>query len=196
MNNDNKRIARNTLMLYFRMILLMGVSLYTSRIVLEVLGVEDFGIYNIVGGIVVMFGFLNTAMSTATQRFLSFELGQRNKELLKKVFSSSLLIHFIIAFIVFIVSETFGLWFLNTKLSIPLDRMNAANWVYQFSIFSFIISIMSVPYNAAIISHERMNVYAYVSIIEAVLKLLVVYLLGLLGFDKLKIYACLLFLVS
>jgi O-antigen/teichoic acid export membrane protein len=195
-NNDNKRIARNTLMLYFRMILLMGVSLYTSRIVLEVLGVEDFGIYNIVGGIVVMFGFLNTAMSTATQRFLSFELGQRNKELLKKVFSSSLLIHFIIAFIVFIVSETFGLWFLNTKLSIPLDRMNAANWVYQFSIFSFIISIMSVPYNAAIISHERMNVYAYVSIIEAVLKLLVVYLLGLLGFDKLKIYACLLFLVS
>ena len=125
MNNDNKRIARNTLMLYFRMILLMGVSLYTSRIVLEVLGVEDFGIYNIVGGIVVMFGFLNTAMSTATQRFLSFELGQRNKELLKKVFSSSLLIHFIIAFIVFIVSETFGLWFLNTKLSIPLDRLSS-----------------------------------------------------------------------
>lgn len=174
----------------------MGVSLYTSRVVLEELGIDDFGIYNIVGGIVVMLGFLNVAMSVATQRFLSFELGQQNEEMLKKVFNSSLFIHFIIAFVVFIVSETLGLWFLNTKLSIPTHRMDAANWVYQFSIFSFMTNILSVPYNAAIVSHERMDIYAYVSILEVVLKLIVVYLLGLLGFDKLKIYATLIFAIS
>lgn len=174
----------------------MGVSLYTSRVVLEELGIDDFGIYNIVGGIVVMFGFLNAAMSVATQRFLSFELGQKNEEMLKKVFNSALFIHFVIAFVVFIVSETLGLWFLNTKLSIPTHRMDAANWVYQFSIFSFMINILSVPYNAAIVSHERMDIYAYVSILEVVLKLIVVYLLGLLGFDKLKIYATLIFSIS
>lgn len=196
MNSQNKRIAKNTLMLYIRMMLIMLVTLYTSRIILRVLGVEDFGIYNIVGGVVVMFGFLNTAMSTATQRFLSFELGCKNQKQLEKVFSSALLIHIIIALFVFVIAETVGLWFLNTQLTISADRMNAANWVYQFSVFAFMINIMSVPYNAVIVSHEQMNIYAYVSIVEVLLKLAIVYLLEVFGFDKLKMYAFLIFAIS
>lgn len=196
MNSNNKRIAKNTLMLYFRMMLIMGVTLYTSRVVLEVLGVEDFGIYNVVGGVVVMFGFLNSAMSSATQRFLSFELGRKDYEQLKKVFSLSVTIHALIAVVIFALAETIGLWFLNTQLTIPAERMNAANWVYQFSIFAFMVNVMAVPYNAAIVSHERMNVYAYVSIIEAILKLAIVFALQWFGFDKLKLYAILVFVVS
>ena len=194
--SDNRRIALNTLSLYFRMILTMMVSLYTSRIVLEVLGVEDFGIYNVVGGIVVMFGFLNSAMSTSTQRFLSFEVGRGNLLQLQKVFSSSVIIHAIIAISIFLIAESVGLWFLNTQLSIPDERMSAANWVYQFSIFAFMVNVMTVPFNALIISHEKMEIYAYISILEVVLKLLIVYLLSFGGFDKLKLYACLIFCVS
>ena len=130
----------------------MGVSLYTSRIILNTLGVEDFGIYNVVGGIVIMFSFLNSAMSSATQRFLSFELGKKDYTQLKRVFSMSLNIHVIIAFVIFILAETIGLWFLNAKLNIPAERMGAANWVYQFSILAFVVTVVSVPYNAIIIA--------------------------------------------
>lgn len=193
---NNKRIAKNTLFLYFRMLLLMAVTLYTSRVVLDKLGITDYGIYNVVGGIVTMLGFLNTAMSVATQRFLSYEIGRDDFEQLKKVFSSSILIHSIIAFIILIISETVGLWFLNSQLSISEERMNAANWVYQFSILSFIINVLSVPYNALIISHERMGVYAYISIIEVVLKLLIVFLLSCFDVDRLILYAFLVFAVS
>lgn len=178
------------------MILIMVVSLYTSRIVLKVLGVEDYGIYNVVGGVVVMFGFINSSMSSSTQRFLTFTLGREDFEQLKRVFNLSVTIHLIIAGIIFVLAETIGLWFLNTQLTISSERMNAANWVYQFSIFSFMVNVMSVPYNAVIVSHEKMNIYAYMSILEAALKLIIVILLQEAGFDKLKLYAILVFTVS
>ena len=193
---NNKRIAKNTILLYFRMLFTMTVSLYTSRIVLNTLGVSDFGIYNIVGGVVVLFSFLNNAMSSATQRFLNFEIGKNDFVQLRKIFCISMNVHVSIAFIVFILAETIGLWFLNTQLNLPLDRMNAANWVYQFTILTFIISILQVPYNATIIAHERMSFYAYVSIVEVSLKLSAVFLLQYLGYDKLKLYAVLICAVA
>lgn len=195
-SESNKRIVKNTALLYSRMFLTMGISLYTSRIVLNTLGIEDFGIYNVVGGVVLMFSFLNTTMSSATQRFLSFELGKNDHKQLRKVFSMSLNIHGIIAVVIFILAETLGLWFLNSQLNIPDARLNAANWVYQFSILSFMLTIMGVPYNAMIIAHERMNVYAYVSIVEVIMKLIVVYSLKWFGFDNLKMYSVLIFCVT
>ncbi len=193
---SNKRIAKNTLMLYFRMILTMLVSLYTSRVVLNTLGVEDFGIYNVVAGFVTMFGFLNSAMASATQRFLAFEIGKGDHDQLRNVFSMSVNIHFLIAFIIFILAETIGLWFVNTQLTIPAGRMGAAQCVYQFSILAMMVTMVSVPYNAMIIAHERMNVFAWVSIIEVSLKLFIVFMLQWFGFDKLKFYAVLTFCVS
>ncbi len=195
-SENSKRIAKNTGMLYIRMLLTMAVSLYTSRIVLNTLGVEDFGIYNVVGGFVTMFGFLNSAMASATQRFLSFEIGKKDFAQLAKIFSMSVNIHFIIALVILFLAETVGLWFVNTQLTIPAERMVAANWVYQFSILAFMVSVVSVPYNAAIIAHERMNVFAWVSIIEVSLKLLIVFILQWLGLDKLKLYAILIFGVA
>lgn len=193
---NNKRIAKNTAMLYIRMLLTMAVALYTSRIVLNTLGVEDFGIYNVVGGFVTMFGFLNSAMASATQRFLSFEIGRKDLKQLMNVFSMSVNIHFIIAFIILIFAETVGLWFVNTQLTIPTERMIAARWVFQFSILTLLVNMVSVPYNAIIIAHERMNVFAWVSIIEVSLKLLIVFMLVWFGFDKLKMYAVLMFGVA
>jgi O-antigen/teichoic acid export membrane protein len=195
-SENNKRIAKNTAMLYFRLLFSMAISLYTSRVILNALGVEDFGIYNVVGGIVVMFGFLNNAMSASTQRFLTFEMGKGDHSQLNRIFSMSITIHALIALFVLILSETGGLWILNTQLNIPAGRMQAANWVYQCSIFAFIITILYVPYNAIIIAHERMKVFALVSILEVVLKLFITLLLLWLGFDKLKLYAVLVLLVS
>jgi O-antigen/teichoic acid export membrane protein len=195
-SENNKRIAKNTAMLYFRMLLTMAVSLYTSRVVLNTLGVEDFGIYNVVGGFVAMFGFLNSAMASATQRFLAFEIGKQDKIQLRNVFSMSVNIHFFIAFIIFIFGETVGLWFVNTQLTIPFERMAAARFVYQFSVFTLLVYILSVPYNAMIIAHERMNVFAWVSIAEVSLKLFIVFMLQWFGFDKLKFYAILMFGVA
>lgn len=195
-SENNKRIAKNTMMLYFRMLFTMGVSLYTSRIVLNTLGVEDFGIYNVVGGVIIMFTFLNSAMASATQRFLTFELGRGDEAELKKIFSTSILIHGLIAIFIVILGETAGLWFLNTQMTIPVERMEAAQWVYQLSILSCMVMIMSVPYNAAIIANERMSAFAYISVLDVSLKLLIVFLLDYLGYDKLKLYAVLLFLVS
>lgn len=183
-------------MLYIRMLLIMGVSLYTSRIVLNALGVEDFGIYNVVGGFVTMFGFLNGSMASATQRFLSFEIGKKNDKQLNNVFSMSVNIHFVIALVILVLAETVGLWFVNTQLTIPTERMEAAQWVYQFSILTFLVGVLSVPYNAAIIAHERMKVFAWVSIFEVSLKLLLVFLLLWVSYDKLKLYAILMFAVA
>jgi O-antigen/teichoic acid export membrane protein len=193
---NNKRIAKNTLLLYVRMLFTMGVSLYTSRVVLATLGVEDFGIYNVVGGIVVMFAFLNNAMIASSQRFISYELGKQNYERLKKVFSLSVTIHFCIALIVLLIAETLGLWFLNTKLNIISERMEAANWVYQCSIFAFLVGIISVPYNACIVAHEHMNVYAAVTIIDVVMKLAIAYIVMVESIDKLKLYAILVLAVA
>ena len=195
-SENNKKIAKNTLMLYFRMFFVMGISLYTSRIVLSSLGVVDFGIYNVVGGVVIMLSFLNTSMTSATQRFISFELGRGNSTELKRVFRMSVNTHFIIAIFIFILAETIGLWFLNTRMVIPVERMEAANWVFQFSIFSFMTTVIGIPYIAMITAHERMNVYAYVSIIEYTLKLIAALSLSWLAFDKLTIYAILFFCSS
>lgn len=186
---SNKRIAKNTIALYLRMFLTMIVGLYTSRVVLATLGVEDYGIYGVVGGVVSMLGFLNASMSGATSRFLTFELGRGDKERLSKTFSSALIVHIIIALIVLVVSETVGLWFLCNKLVIPEGRMYAAHWVFQLSILSAMLGITQVPYNASIISHEKMDVYAYVEILNVTLKLLIVYLLVIGNFDKLILYA-------
>ena len=202
MNNEtenignNKRIAKNTLFLYFRMLLTMGVSLYTSRIVLDTLGVNDYGIYNVVGGVVVILGFLNSSMSGATSRFLTFELGREDSQKLKETFSAALTIHFIIAGIILILGETAGLWWLENKLVVDPDRMVAARWVYQLSLLSAMVSITQVPYNATIIAHERMNVYAYVEILNSLMKLGIVFLLVAGNFDKLILYAILTLCVS
>lgn len=196
MNPNNVRIAKNTLLLYFRMMLIMGVSLYTSRVVLEVLGVEDFGIYNVVGGVVAMFGFLNASMSTATSRFLTVEIGRNDFGQLSQVFGLSRIIHLILAIIIVVLAETVGLWFLLNKINIASERMDAALWVFHFSVFSAALSIIQVPYNALITAHERMNVYAYISILEVSLRLVIVFLLTWFGFDKLKLYAVLIFCVS
>ena len=193
---DNRRIAKNTLILYIRMFISMIVGLYTSRVVLNTLGVEDFGIYGVVGGVVGMLGFLNASMSGATSRFIIFELGTGDIQKLRDTFSSSLIIHIAIALIVLLFAETVGLWFLCNKLVIPDNRMEAAYWVYQLSIFSAMLSITQTPYNACIIAHEKMSVYAYIEILSIVLKLMIVYLLLIGNWDKLKLYSLLVFLVS
>lgn len=193
---DHKTIAKNTLFLYFRMFLTMGVGLYTSRLVLEALGVVDYGIYGLVGGIVSMFTFLNAAMASSTQRYLSFDIGRNDFERLQKTFNATLNIHFLVAIIVFILAETIGLWFLNYKLDIPADRMHAANWVYQFSIFAVLLSIIQVPYDALLIAREHMSVYAYVSVLQTVLKLIIVLILVKFDTDKLILYSILTFCVS
>lgn len=187
--SKNTRIAKNTAMLYIRMFLTMLVTLYTSRIILNTLGIEDFGIYNVVSGVVMMFSFLNSAMMSATQRFFSFELGRKDYEQLRKVFNASVVVHTLIAFIIFILAETIGLWFLNAQMVIPPDRIIAANWVYQCSIFSFMLIVIQVPFNAVIIAHERMSFYAYISLLEVFLKLFIVFMLGWLIGDKLELYA-------
>jgi O-antigen/teichoic acid export membrane protein len=194
-SGTTKRIARNTLMLYFRQILIMLVSLYTVRVVLNVLGAEDYGIYTVVAGIVTMFSFLSGAMATASQRYFSYDLGRGDYEQLKKTFSVSLTIYIIIALLSVLLAETAGLWFVNNKLVIPVERVHAARWIYQASVFSFVCTMITTPFMAAIIAHEDMDIYAYVSILEAVLKLGIVFLLPLFGVDKLIFYGLLLSIV-
>lgn len=195
-SSNNKRIAKNTLLLYFRMMLMMAVALYTSRVVLSTLGVEDYGIYNVVGGFVSMFCFLNGAMSGGTQRFISFALGKGDKEELRKIFSTCFLTHALIALLIFLLAETVGLWFVIEKLNIPDDRMTATVWVYQCSILSSIVMILSMPYNAEIVAHEKMSAFAYISIFEAFLKLGIAFLLLLGNCDRLILYAILHLAVS
>ena len=183
-------------MLYFRQILIMAVSLYTVRVVLNVLGAEDYGIYNVVAGVVTMFGFLSGAMATASQRYFSFDLGQDNTEHLKTTFSVTFQIYLLLALVIVLLAETAGLWFMNTKLVIPAERMSAANCIYQAAIVSFLLTLITTPYMASIIAHENMNVYAYVSIVEVALKLGIVFLLKVLAFDKLIVYGVLLAAVA
>lgn len=194
--SSSKTIAKNTLFLYFRMFLVMGVTLYMSRIVLEQLGVSDYGIYSLVGGVVALFGFLNSSMSSATQRYLSFDLGKKDEQRLQKTFSVTLTIHIVIALLILLVAETIGLWYVNYKVVLPPDRLFAANFVYQFSVLTALIGIIQVPYDSLIIAHEKMNVYAYISIVEVSLKLGLVFLLIVYGGDKLIAYSALMFLVS
>lgn len=189
--SNNKRIAKNTLLLYFRTFLLMAITLYTSRVVLATLGVDDYGIYNVVGGFVAMFAVISGALSSSISRFITFELGHGDKDKLNRIFSTSVNIQIILGILILVLGETIGIWFLNTRMNIPIERMYAANWVLQCSLISFIINLISVPYNAAIIAHEKMKAFAYVSILEAVLKLGIVYLLLVSDSDKLILYAIL-----
>ena len=192
-NVDNsKRIAKNTLLLYFRMILIMIVSLYTSRVILEILGVTDFGIYNLVAGIVVLFSFLNNSMISATQRYLSISIGEDDREHIQQVFSTSLLSVFILILVLILLTETIGLWIVNKGLDIPSERLYVTNIIYQIAIVTMCVNIFRVPYHASIISNERMNFYAYVSILEAILKLVIVWILLLSDLDKLILYSVLL----
>jgi len=192
-SENNKRIAKNTLFLYFRSFLTFIVGLYTSREVLAQLGVSDFGIYNVVGGIIVLFSFIQNAMSSATSRFFTFDLGKGDFEQLKKTFDLSIVIHIFAAFLIFILGETVGLWFLNTQLVIPAERMEAANFVYQFSIFAACIGILQIPYMVAVNAHEKMKVYAYIGIADSIFFLIIAISLGFAPIDKLKFYSILLF---
>lgn len=194
--SNNIRIAKNTIILYFRMIFLTIVSLYTSRVVLMVLGVSDYGIYNAVGGLVTMFSVLSTSLANAVSRFLTFELGKGNIEKLKRVFATSVNVQILLAVSVSVIALIAGGWFLNFKMNIPVGRMGAANWVLICSILSFAISILSVPYSASIISHEKMSAFAYISIIEAALKLAVAFAISRVPYDSLKAYAFLLLVVA
>lgn len=189
---DNKRIAKNTIFLYFRMIIIMAVSFFTSRVVLDKLGVNDYGLFNAVAGVVGMLAFLNNTLAKGTSRFLTFELGNGNMDKLKRTFSTAFFSHIMLMIIMLVVLETAGIWFLNHKLVIPEDRLWAAHWVYQFSLLTMCISMVQVPYTSSIISHEDMSLYAYLSIGEAVAKLLIVYILSVSTFDKMVLYAALL----
>ena len=191
-SSSNKTIAKNAIYLYVRMLLVMAITLYTSRVILQVLGASDYGIYNVVGGVVTMLAFLNNSLGASTSRFLTYELGVGDKEKLKKTFSASLNLHLFIALLVLVLGETVGLWFFYEKLVIPEERMDAAFWVYQFSIITTMVAFTQVPYNASLISHENMSIYAYIGLYEAISQLAIVYLLTVSPIDKLVFYALLL----
>lgn len=193
---NNKTIAKNTMFLYFRMMVTMVISLYTSRVVLQILGVDDYGIYQAVGGIVGFMSFINNALGTGSSRFITFGLGEGDAEKLKNIFATTFTGHVILALLIVIVAETVGLWFLHHKMVIPPDRMYAAEWVFHLSILTAFFNLTQVPFNACIIAHERMTVYAYISIVEAVLKLVIVYMLSIGDIDKLLLYALLLCLLQ
>lgn len=195
-SENNKRIAKNTLLLYFRMLFLMAISLYTSRITLSALGVEDYGIYNIVGGVVATLSFLKTTLTTSTQRFITFELGAGDSKQLKSIFANSVAIHILLGIVVIVIGEMIGVWFLNTHLNIPSERLFAANIVLQCAIGSFVLNLINVPYNGLIIAHERMNAFAYISILEALLKVCIVFTIYITSYDKLILYSVLWLLVS
>lgn len=188
---NNKRIAKNALMLYFRMFVMMGITLYTSRVVLNTLGVVDYGVNNVVAGIVGILGFINGAMASATSRYITFGLGKGDMDRLRTIFSTALQLHFVLGVLVAIGGEVVGLWFLYNEAQIPAERMDAAFWVLQVSVVSIIIGMTSQPYNSAIIAHEKMSVYAYTTILDAVLRLLIVYVLVVVPVDKLILYSVL-----
>lgn len=194
---NNKRIAKNTILLSIRMIFVLCLSLYTTRVTLKALGVDDFGIYNVVCGFVSMFTFLNTSMSNGIQRFFNFELGKNGVDGAQKVYITSLVIQALLLLLIIILTETFGMWYLHNKMVIPPERFIAAQWIFQMSIISFIFVIMQVPYNAAIMAHERMDFYAFIGIFDAVLRLIIAILIPFAETsDKLVLYGCLLTIIS
>lgn len=194
--STGRRLAKNSAFLYFRMILLLIISFYTSRIILEKLGVEDFGVYNLVGSIVAMFSSLRTLFSSSTRRFLNYEMGRHNEDYLQTVFNTSIFINLFVVVLFFLAVETVGMWFLLCKMNIDPSRLSAALWVFHFSLISAMLSILVTSYDAVIIAHEKMDFYAYMSIFEGVLKLLIVFILSLFSADRLILYGFLLFCVS
>lgn len=195
-SQKNKQIARNTLFLYFRMLFIMCISLYTSRVILEALGVSDYGIYNVVGGFVAMFALISSSLTSACTRFLNYEMGRGSASRLRTVFSTSLTVHIILACIIALLCESFGVWYVNNKMVIPEARLIAANWVFQISVLNFCINLVTVPFNAAIIAHEKMSTFAYVSIFEGVSRLVICFLVMWISFDHLITYALLYMLVQ
>jgi len=193
---NNKIIVKNTVVMYIRMVVTIIIGLFTVRVVLRTLGVDDFGLYNVVSGIVVMLSFLSNTLATTTQRFLSYELGGLGNNKIKHIFGTSIILYLLLCLFVLVLAETIGLWYVNAEMNIPIGRMVTANWIYQFSVISFIFTILSAPYNACIISHEKMDVYAYISIIDAILKLSLVYLLTIFMGDKLLLYGLFLMILS
>lgn len=195
-NDNNKRIAKNTIFLYIRMVLVVLVSLYTSRVVLHVLGVSDYGVYNVMGGIIGMLGYVNTLLSGATSRFLTIDLGKGDLNKLRLTFSLSNLLCLASSFLFLLLGETIGLWFMNTQLNIAPSRMEAANWVYQCALLSSVCTVLQSPFSASIIAHEKMNIYAYMSVFDVVMRLAVVYFLVVFDSDKLVLYSILLLIIS
>lgn len=193
---NGKRIAKNTIFLYFRMLLIMGVTLVTSRIVLDKLGTTDYGIYGAVGGVVAMLGFLNGTLSTGTSRFLTFELSRKKNSRLKETFNTAFISHFILSLIVIVILETIGVWFVSHKLIIPPERLSATVWTFHMSVLTIFVSIIQVPYMSAIIAHENLSIYALVGIFEASAKLGIVYLLSIGNWDRLVLYAILVAIVQ
>lgn len=195
-SDNNKRIAKNTIFLYFRMLFLLGVGLFTSRVVLSSLGAQDYGIYNVVGGFISMFTIFNAGLTSATQRFITFDLGKGNLKELRDTFSTCVIIYMMIALVILVFAEVGGVWFLENKLTIPTDRLYAARWVFQLSLITLIIGLVSTPYNALIVSHERMGAFAWISIYEALAKLAVAYQIYVTSYDKLIVYAVMLCIVQ
>jgi len=195
-SSNNKRIAKNTLLLYVRMLFLLLINLYTSRVILNALGVTDFGIYNAVGGVVGMFAIISGSLSASISRFITFDLGLGDKDQLKKTFSSSVMVQLVLCVIVLIIAESVGVWFLNNKMVIPENRSFAANWVLQFSLITFIINLISVPYNAAVIAHEKMSAFAYISVVEGFGKLLIAFSITFSPLDRLIGYAAMMALLA
>ena len=194
-SNKNKRLAKNTIYLYIRMLFAVCINLYTSRLVLEYLGVEDFGVYNVVGGIVSLMMFVNTAMSGATSRFITFCLAKNDVLELKATISSAIQVHAIIALFILLIGESVGLWFVNSQLNIPTESMYAANWVYQFSLFASVVAILQVPFNASVLSYEKMDVFAIIEILNVILKCVIVFCLVWFP-DRLIAYGGLTLLIS
>lgn len=194
--SSKQRLLKNTAVLYVRTLVIMVVTLFTSRVILQNLGVEDYGIYNVVGGFVSMFAIISSTLTGTTQRYLTYEIGKKENSDPQRIFGISMNIHVFLSIVIVILLETFGLWFLNNKLNIDPQRLTAANWVYQFSIISFVINIISTPYNAVIIAHEKMKAFAYISLIEVILKLIIVYMVVITPWDRLIVYSFLLLLVS
>lgn len=193
---NNKRIAKNTLVLYFRMLFLMLISLYTSRVILDALGVEDYGVYNVVGGFVSMFSLVSAALTSACTRFLNFELGKGNPERQNIVFSTAVTIQSGLAILVALLSEVIGIWYVNNVMVLPPDRLTAANWCFQFSVFNFCMNLITVPYNASIIAHEKMKAFAYVSIFQGIAQLGISFLVYFEPFDRLIFYALMLMILQ
>lgn len=193
---NSKRIAKNTLMLYIRMLLVMAVALYTSRVILQSLGIVDYGLYNVIGGMTLMFGFFQSSLSNATQRYLNVELGRNDLKGVNRVFSLSQLIYFAMSILVVIVAEVIGLWFIYNKLTIPPDRLDAALWVFHTTVISLFFTLNGIVYNSMLIANENMKAYAYLGIIEVVLKLLIAFALFYSPFDRLKLYSVLFLLVT
>ena len=192
-DNSNKKIAKNTLLLYIRMLLMMAIGLFTSRVILNALGISDMGLMSVAGSVITMFTFLNATLTSGTQRFISYAIGENNAQRLRAVFKSAMTLHLLLAIIIFFLGETLGLWYVYNKLNVEPGRFQAAMWCYQLSIISTVVGMVQLPFNSALIAHEKMNIYAYMTIFDAVFKLLAAYLIQIVCFDRLILYSILIF---